>query len=59
MNLFVIFSGWFTGLPLCSGTNVSVNSKPDHPPGRPQGIRTFSLPGGRVFDQLSLPGVGF
>ena len=25
---------------------VSVNSKPDHPPGRPSGIRTFSLPPG-------------
>ena len=27
-------------------SNVSVNSKPDHPPGRSRGIRTFSLPGG-------------
>ena len=36
---------------------VSVNSKPDHPPGRPPGIRTFSLPGCRVFAQLSLYGV--
>ena len=35
---------------------VSVNSKPDHPPGQPPEIRTFSLPGGRVFAQLSLPG---
>ena len=26
--------------------NVSVNSKPDHHPGRPSRIRTFSLPGG-------------
>ena len=26
--------------------NVSVNSKPDHPPGQPTKIRTFSLPGG-------------
>ena len=24
-----------------SENNVSVNSKPDHPPGRPPGIRTF------------------
>ena len=38
---------------------VSVSSKPDHsppPPERPPGNRTFSLPGGRVFAQLSLPG---
>ena len=32
--------------------NVSINSKPDHPPpGRPPGIHLFSLPGGRVFAQ--------
>ena len=36
--------------------NVSVNSKPDHPPRATPGSRTFSLPGGRVFAQLSLPG---
>ena len=43
---------------LKSSGNVSVNSKPDHPPpGRPPGIRTFSLPGPvRLFAQLSLPG---
>ena len=33
--------------------DVSVNSKP---PRRPQGIRTFPLPSGGVFAQLSLPG---
>ena len=31
------------------GCYVSVNSKPDHLPGRPQGIRTFLLPGGSEF----------
>ena len=37
--------------------NASVNSKTDYPPrGDPLEIRTFSLPEGRVFAQLSLPG---
>ena len=30
-------------------SNVAVNSKPDNPPGRPPGIRTFSSPGGSDF----------
>ena len=37
-------------------TYVSVNSKPDHPPGDPQGFARSHCPGGRVFVQLSLPG---
>ena len=36
--------------------NVSVNSKPDHPPGRPWGFAHFSCPRGRVFAPLSCPG---
>ena len=36
--------------------NVSANSKPDHPPGRPQGFARSHCPGGQVFAQLSLPG---
>ena len=40
---------------------VSVNSKPDHPPGRAPGIRTFSLPGGVGFspNHLCPGGWGF
>ena len=37
-------------------TNVSVNSKPDHSPRRPQGFARPHCPGDRVFAQLSLPG---
>ena len=36
---------------------VSVNSKSDHPPGRPPGIAHFSCPRGRVFAPLFCPGV--
>ena len=36
--------------------NASVSSKPDRSHERPQRIRTFSLPGGRVFAKLSLSG---
>ena len=35
---------------------VSVSSKPDHPPGNPQGFTHFHCPRGQVFAQLSLPG---
>ena len=35
---------------------VSVNSKPDHPPGRPRGFALSSCPWGRVFAPLSCPG---
>ena len=36
---------------------VSVNSKPNHPPGDPQGFAKSSCPRGRVFAPLSCPGV--
>ena len=36
--------------------NVSVNSKPDHPPGRPSGIRTYKSPLGSGFCSSVLPG---
>ena len=43
--------------PVAPQYNVSVNSKPDHPPpGDPQGFVRSHHPGGRVFVQLSLPG---
>ena len=37
-------------------TYVSVNSKPDHPPGRPPRIRTLSLPQGSGFRPIFFPG---
>ena len=38
-------------------SNVSVNSKPDHPPSDPRGFAHSSCPWGRVFAPLSCPGV--
>ena len=37
---------------------VSVNSKPDHPPGDPRGFARSHCPRGRIFAQLPLPGGG-
>ena len=37
--------------------NVSVNCKPDHPPGHPRGFAHSSCPWGRVLSPLSWPGV--
>ena len=37
--------------------SVSVNSKPDHPPGDPLGFARSSCPRGRVFALLSCPKV--
>ena len=43
---------------LISKCDVSVNSKPDHPPlGDPRGLAHFSCPRGRVFAPLSCLGV--
>ena len=40
--------------------NVSVNSKPDHPPSDPRGFARFHCLGGHIFAQLPLPmGSGF
>ena len=42
-----------------SPLNVPVKSKLKHPPpGIPRAFDVFSCPGGREFDELSLPGVG-
>ena len=46
-----------TKLPLNHSYYVSVNSKPDHPPGRPPGFAHSSCPWGRVFAPVSCPGV--
>ena len=35
---------------------MSVNSKPDHPPGRRPGIFMFSLPGGQFLPNFLCPG---
>ena len=35
---------------------LSVNSKPEHPPGDPRGFAHSHCPGGQVFAKLSLPG---
>ena len=46
-----------TKKPSAYRVNVSVNSKPDHPPGYPREFAHSSCPWGRVFAPLSCPGV--
>ena len=39
--------------------NASVNSKPQHPPGRPPWFCTLMLPRGRHWSLMTFPGAGF